>query len=131
MLPSRQGKYSTPPKRKCNARTAVRFRAARARCVRLYAPCKAAITFLDVSAFFGISSIKRELSSALTRVADVSATVPVLVNGRMTQLRVTDAKGVLSDGQDRETFDYLMLDNPMKPDLVALDRHGNIVGDRH
>jgi outer membrane protein OmpA-like peptidoglycan-associated protein len=76
---------------------------------------KTAFTFLDVAAFFGISSIKRELSGTLTRVVDVSATVPVLVNGRITQLRVIHAKGVLSDGQDRETFDCYMLDDPTNP----------------
>jgi outer membrane protein OmpA-like peptidoglycan-associated protein len=41
--------------------------------------------------------------------------MPVLVNGRMTQLPIIHAKGVLSDGQDRENFDYYILDDPANP----------------
>jgi outer membrane protein OmpA-like peptidoglycan-associated protein len=79
---------------------------------------KAAITYLDVSALFGVSTIKRELSGTLTRVVDASPSLPVLVNGRMTQLPVIHAKGVLSDGSDSENFDYYMLDDPANPIIL-------------
>ena len=85
---------------------------------------KASITYLDVGTFFGISTINRELSGTLTRIVDVSTSIPVLVNGRMTQLRVLHAKGVLSDGQDRENFDFYLLDDPANPIMLRSNGAG-------
>ena len=83
---------------------------------------KTPVTFLDVGVVFGVLTVKRELSGTLTRVNDESATIPVTVNGRVTQLPVIHAQGVLSDAQDSEVFDYYVLDDPENP--LILRRSG-------
>lgn len=75
----------------------------------------AEITFLDVGAMFGMSVVRRELSGTISRVKGGTTSVPMLVNGRRTQLPVIHAKGRLSDGMDSVPFEFHVLDDPHNP----------------
>ncbi len=78
----------------------------------------AEITYLDVGAMFGMSVVRRELSGTISRVKGGTTSVPMLVNGRRTQLPVIHAKGRLSDGMDSVPFEFHVLDDPDNPILL-------------
>lgn len=79
---------------------------------------KAAITFLDVGAFFGASQIKRSLSGTLARVEPRPVAVPMLVNGRTVKLPAIHARANLSDGSATEEMELYVLDDPDNPILL-------------
>ncbi|MCY7355418.1 MAG: OmpA family protein [Lysobacter sp.] len=78
----------------------------------------AEITFLDVGAMFGMSVVRRELSGTISRVKGGTTSLPMLVNGRRTQLPVIHAQGRLSDGADSVPFEFHVLDVPQNPIVV-------------
>jgi outer membrane protein OmpA-like peptidoglycan-associated protein len=77
---------------------------------------KAAFTYVEVSQIFGFER-SRQLVGTLERVSG-PATMPMLVNGRVTQLPVIHAKARLSDGTDSEEYEYDVLDDPANPILL-------------
>ena len=80
------------------------------------------MTYLDVQPFFGQTMVVRELSGVLTRAN--TGTLPVLVNGRMAELPIIHAKGILADGEDKEPFDYVVLDDPANPIVLRAEGNG-------
>lgn len=79
---------------------------------------RAQVTYLDVRAAFGASSVRRELSGTISRV-EGAPTLPMLVNGRRVQLPVIHAKGRLGDAAGGgEEFEYHALDDPDNPILL-------------
>ncbi len=84
---------------------------------------RASFTYEDVSVLFG-SSITRELSGILTRVAGPSA-VAMLVNGRRINLPVIRARGGLSDGSHAHQFDFEVLDDPGNPIVLRWSGNGS------
>lgn len=80
---------------------------------------RAQVTYLDVRAAFGASTIRRELSGTISRVEGAPITLPMLVNGRHVQLPVMHAKGRLADAAGgSEEFEYYALDDPDNPILL-------------
>ena len=89
---------------------------------QLKTSAKAQMTYLDVQPFFGQTMVVRELSGVLTRAN--TGTLPVLVNGRMAELPIIHAKGILADGEDKEPFDYVVLDDPANPIVLRAEGNG-------
>jgi len=79
---------------------------------------RAQLTYLDVRAAFGASTIRRELSGTIARVDGGATTLPMLVNGRRVQLPVIHAKGRLANAAGSEEFEYHVLDDPDNPILL-------------
>jgi outer membrane protein OmpA-like peptidoglycan-associated protein len=86
---------------------------------------KAQLTYLDVGPVFGMSMVRRELTGLLARVAQGPATLTVLVNGHNAELPVIHAKGTLADGEDREDFEYWLLDDPGNPIVLRSSGAGS------
>lgn len=86
----------------------------------------AAFTFLDVGPVFGGSDIRGEYSGALSRIKDSVTTIPVMVNGRMTQLPVIHVKGLLSGPLGQKAFDYFVLDDPGNPIVLRANGGGSV-----
>jgi outer membrane protein OmpA-like peptidoglycan-associated protein len=82
---------------------------------------KAALTVVDVAEIFGIAVVRRELSGTIARVASAPRLLPVLVNGRVTQLPVIHAKGQLSQDDEAEDYEFDFLDDPSNPIVVRFN----------
>lgn len=78
----------------------------------------ARIAYLDVRPAFGASSVRRELSGTIARVAGARQTLTLLVNGRRVALPVIRAKGRLADAAGGEDFEFDALDDPDNPILL-------------
>jgi outer membrane protein OmpA-like peptidoglycan-associated protein len=86
----------------------------------------AAFTYLDVGAFFGGSVIKGEYSGTLARLKDSVTTIPVWVNGRMIQLPIIHAKGLLTGTHRQKAFEYYLLDDPANPIVLRANGNGSV-----
>jgi outer membrane protein OmpA-like peptidoglycan-associated protein len=85
---------------------------------------KAALTVLDVGQMFGVPIVKHELSGTIARVAGAPTSVPVLVNGRITQLPIIRARGVLSQDDEEEDYEFDFLDDPRNPIVLRFKGPG-------
>jgi outer membrane protein OmpA-like peptidoglycan-associated protein len=75
---------------------------------------KTAFTYVDVvSSMFGMTTA-RDLAGTLVKVS-MPMSMSMLVNGHAVSLPVIHAKGDLTDGEDHEDFDFLVLNDPDNP----------------
>lgn len=76
---------------------------------------RALLTVVDVGELFGVAVARRELTGTITRVTGGPATLPVIVNGRVTALPVIHAAGELTQDDEAEDYDFYFLDDPRNP----------------
>jgi outer membrane protein OmpA-like peptidoglycan-associated protein len=88
----------------------------------LRASGKTPFSYVEVQTLFGQSIVVRELKGVLARAN--TGVLPVLVNGRIEQLPIIHAKGTLADGEDKEPFDYVVLDDPANPIVLRAEGDG-------
>jgi outer membrane protein OmpA-like peptidoglycan-associated protein len=76
---------------------------------------KAALTVIDVDELFGMPIVRREVSGTIARVPGSPTELPMLVNGRITQLPVIHARGRLSQDDAADDYEFVFLDDPRNP----------------
>ncbi|HSU97474.1 MAG TPA: OmpA family protein [Gemmatimonadaceae bacterium] len=77
------------------------------------------MTFVDVDDVFGMSVVQRTLNGTIKRVEPQAVPVAMLVNDKPTQLPAIHVKGVLSDDDSSDDFEFYILDDPDNPLLLA------------
>ena len=77
------------------------------------------MTYVDVDAVFGMSVVQRTLNGTIKRIEPGLVPVAMLVNDRPTVLPAIHAKGVLSDDDSSDDFEFYILDDPDNPLLLA------------
>ncbi|MEO7103073.1 MAG: OmpA family protein, partial [Gemmatimonadaceae bacterium] len=80
------------------------------------------LTFVDVDDVFGMSVVQRTLSGTIKRVEPQAVPIAMLVNDKPTQLPAIHVKGVLSDDDSSDDFEFYILDDPDNP--ILLVKHG-------